>query len=64
LLERPLSVESVSDDLFAPPLRSFLRERFVLVESGAGLWLYARRDRAHARQAKRERPAPGERYAH
>jgi hypothetical protein len=45
LLERPLSVENVSDDLFAPPLRSFLRERFVFVESGGGLWLYSRRDR-------------------
>jgi hypothetical protein len=45
LLERPPSTENVSEDLFAPALRSFLRERYVLVQSGAGLYLYARRNR-------------------
>jgi hypothetical protein len=45
LLERPPSAENVSDDLFAPALRSFLRERYVLVQSGVGLYLYARRGR-------------------
>jgi hypothetical protein len=43
LLERPLSVENVSEDLFAPPVRAFLRERYTLVASGAGLYVYARR---------------------
>jgi hypothetical protein len=46
LLERPLSEENVSDDLFAPPVRSFVREHYALVATGAGLYLYARTDLA------------------
>jgi hypothetical protein len=52
LLERPLSEENVAEDLFAPPVRAFLREHYALVANGAGLYLYARDDPPRARRGR------------
>jgi hypothetical protein len=40
LLERSVEDVDPAHDLFAPPLRATLRERFVLRSQGDGLWVY------------------------
>ncbi len=46
LLERPLTEVDADHDLYDPTLRAALRERFLLVDQRAGLWVYALRSRA------------------
>ena len=48
LLERPLTEVDRDHDLYDPTLRAALRDRFLLVDHRAGLWVYALRSRASA----------------
>ncbi len=48
LLERPLTEVDPDHDLYDPTLREALRERFLLVDQRAGLWVYALRSRGSA----------------
>jgi hypothetical protein len=45
LLERPLTEVDLDHDLYDPTLRAALRDRFLLVDHRAGLWVYALRSR-------------------